>query len=59
MAKLFFQAEKLPVETVEGPIPDMPEETLYTKAELLVGAGDENQYRLTVRLRCQIGRAHV
>lgn len=52
MAKLFFQAEKLPVETVEGPIPDMPEETLYTKVELLSGEGDENQYRLTVRLRC-------
>lgn len=52
MAKLFFQAEKLPVETVDGPVPDIQEESLYAKAELLDSTGNENQYRLTVHLRC-------
>ena len=40
------------METVNSPVPDVPEESLYAKAELLENRGEENQYRLTVRLRC-------
>ncbi len=51
MAKLFFQAERMPGEKVEGGCPEVPEEFLYANGELLERKAEENRYRLMVRLR--------